>query len=246
VFAVNNPVRYRDPSGLKVADEKKIKPPTIYIDNRTPSSPSSVSYVFYDPNGLTIFGAGAITERKVQQIGADLIRHYGNGHTVRYVPVQATEVDGVMMTAAEYFIYRFNSMGNDGSTIEAVVLYFHMSRNAIAFDAENGKKGEVNSRFITADISQLTNTQNIDMLILLGCDAGEGISNLATTFNNLLNVNYVVAADGDVSTTMINKGGTLRIFAGNGSNFRVFQSGVAPREIGRNFRSIGLLINAAR
>jgi len=192
------------------------------------------SYVFYDPNDTTT----AITSAKANRIATDLRSFFEKGHTVTVVPI----------ISLENFITEFNKLGSDGSTIDTVVLFFHGNTDRIAFSSATQPR-EFDTRFIVSEhMDRITNENQINRIIFLGCYTGSGDENIAREFANMTNITSVIASDGRPTIVQrpINRSIRLRHMPSDtDGRYRLFTGSSGSITIGSNFSTTGRLIREA-
>jgi|GEM_PF-4512998 len=236
---MNNPVNRIDPSGLD-------------------------SYVFYDPN---MFKDKDGVQKTQEQIEKELNDYYYGGEDKTHVIaiVDQYDADGnLIMTAAEYFVHKFNQIGRNGESIEAVVLNFHMNYNVIGFRTADNWEVSGSRLWLTdsgikgnTHMGQINNTRAMDALVLLGCSPANtaGDDNLANSFTKKTNANMVIGADGKLwghkktglawAWPPIQSYTSIRVDA-DPVGFKVYWKGVGtPKGIGTKFKGIGALLDAA-
>ena len=234
-FVMNNPIRFIDPWGLS----------------------ARASWIFYDPHDTPPpgYGGAFVTREKAELIRDDLMAFHGEGHIVYLVSVAPVfdSHGNEIMSATDYFIHRFNNIGNNGAEISTVVFYFHMDSDRLRVNS--GKKDSHSAdRFFVREMYRITNTRPIETLVLLGCFAARGNNNIAYQFSNHLNADRVIGATGAVVTqTETDRSGFLwlnstrrtSVYIRGPGNFIVYSRGDG-RLLGQtNFRNLSNLIRTA-
>ena len=162
------------------------------------------SYVFYDPNDSGI--KPYVTKEKAKHLAAEMAAFYGTDVHLVAIASGTYTIDGndIDMSAADYFEYQWNLMGDLGTgTIEGVGLYFHGNWDAsgLPFKLEGGGKNDWDMPSFQ-DVSKL-NVKTMDTLFILACTQGKGETNFASKMTDRMNLNYTIASDGKTLVTNV-------------------------------------------
>ena len=237
----------------------------IDLDGKIPCCPTDsmrteeendtrVSYIFFDPN-IQGTGNGNIRAEELRQ---QLYEHHGYDsiYQVRLRPMpnnpDANNIDDVLRW--------MESMGAGGYHIDTVVITGHASQNVFRLhsiyelDADGNRVYDRQShdRIHRDYIADLV-LNNIDTILLLGCNTGRGHQdNLARAFAGIDGVQRVIAArdlvrvwaNGErIDTTVRDwRGRTRRQSSGTG--FWIFVDGEDPVRIGNRFYGLGEMLDA--